>query len=957
MPEQAATSVERTFAFGPFRLLPARQLLLEGDRPVRLGSRALDLLATLVERAGDLVTKDELIARVWPGLHVEEGNLRVHVAAVRRALGDGQAGSRYLANVPGRGYRFVAPVVLTEGQAGATSRLATVERAHNLPAPLTRMVGRSEIVQRLVAQRPQLRLITIIGAGGIGKTTVALAVAERLVAAYDHGVRLVDLAPLGNPELVPSTLAAVLGREVRSGNPIPGVIAFLEDKQMLLVLDNCEHVIEAVAAVVAAILKGAPDTHILATSREPLLVEGEQLHRLSPLAVPAGSAGLTAAEALVFPAVQLFVERAAASLDGFELADADAPLVAEICRRLDGIALAIELAAGRIDAFGIRGLAGLLDDRLQLLRGGRRSALPRHRAMSAVLDWSYQLLPESERVILRRLAVIAGDFLLDSASTIASGADIDASDVVEGVANLVAKSLVTADVGGPTVRYRLLDTTRAYALQKLRDSGELERLARRHAEHYRDLFERAEAEWETEPTDAWLAAYAFQIDNVRAALDWAFSPGGDVGIGVALTIAAVPLWTHLSLNEECHTRVERAISGRPSGTGRSPNQEMRLFAALAAARIYTRGPAPETNAAWATALQIAEDIKDTDYQLRALWGLWSDRFNNGKFRAALEFAERFRCVAANTADTGVSLIGDRLVSLSLFYLGDLTNARLQLENMLSGYVRPVHRSHIIRFQFDQRLVAQSALARILWMQGFPDQAMSAVERLVEEGRGVDHAMSLALALAQGACPVAILTGDLAAAERFVAMLLEHSRRHALHLWHTWAGCFKGLLLIAGGDLETGLDALLTAVGELPKDAFHMRYTLLHGNLAEALGRVGEIRRGLATIDEAIARSERHEERWCFAELLRIKGELVRVRDAPTAAAAAEKHFLDSLDWARRQRLWSWELRTAMSLARLRREQGRIAEAHDLLASVYHQFTEGFGTADLKAAKRLMDELT
>jgi predicted ATPase len=271
---------------------------------------------------------------------------------------------------------------------GGASWPATVERSHNLPAPLTRIVGRSEIVQRLVAQLPQQRLITIIGAGGIGKTTVAMAVAEQLITAYDHGVRLVDLAPLANPELVPSALAAVLGLEVRSGNPIPGVIAFLEDKQMLLVLDNCEHVVEPVAATIAEVLKGAPDIHILATSRQPLLVEGEQLHRLSPLAVPAGSAGLTAAEALAFPAVQLFVERAAASLDGFELADADAPLVADICRRLDGIALAIELAAGRVDAFGIRGLAGLLDDRLQLLRGGRRSALPRHRAMSAVLDWS-----------------------------------------------------------------------------------------------------------------------------------------------------------------------------------------------------------------------------------------------------------------------------------------------------------------------------------------------------------------------------------------------------------------------------------------------------------------------------------------------------------------------------------------------------------------------------------------
>ena len=307
---------------------------------------------------------------------------------------------------------------------------------------------------------------------------------------------------------------------------------------MLLVLDNCEHVIDAAATLAVVVLTGAPGVHVLATSREPLRVEGEQVHRLSPLASPPAPAQLTATEALGFPAVQLFVERAAATLDEFELTDTDAPIVADICSKLDGIALAIELAAARIDTFGVRGVAAHLDDRFQLLTRGRRTALPRHRTLRATLDWSYQLLPEPERVVLRRLAIFAGGFTEEAASAVVASAEIAASEVVESLANLVTKSLVSVDVGGVLVRYRLPETIRAYALGKLAESGEREPIARRHAEYHLGLFERAEAEAKTRPMAEWLAEYRPRIDNLRAALDWAFSPGGDAAIGVALTAAS-----------------------------------------------------------------------------------------------------------------------------------------------------------------------------------------------------------------------------------------------------------------------------------------------------------------------------------------------------------------------------------------------------------------------------------
>src|SRR5438477_3730505 len=388
----ATADGEHIFAFGPFRLLAAQRLLLEGDTPVRLGSRAFDILAALVERSGEVVAKEELIARAWPQTFVEEANLKMQVSALRRALGDGQGGHRYVATVPGRGYNFIAPVHHEEPARPALPPAVGSASVHNLPLAMTRMIGREEAVATLVSRLSRQRLVTVVGPGGIGKTTVALAVAERMIADYEDGVWLVDLAPLSDPRLVPSAVATVLGLEVRTDNLLPGLIAALRDRRMLLLLDNCEHVIDAAASLAAAVLTGVPRVNILATSREPLRVAGEREHRLGPLGSPPTSSGLTAAEAAAFPAVQRFVERCTVILEDFALTDANAPPVVEICRRLDGLPLAIEFAAPRVEVLGVEGLAAGLDHSLPLLRARRRTAMPRHQTMRAVVDWSYGLL-------------------------------------------------------------------------------------------------------------------------------------------------------------------------------------------------------------------------------------------------------------------------------------------------------------------------------------------------------------------------------------------------------------------------------------------------------------------------------------------------------------------------------------------------------------------------------------
>jgi predicted ATPase len=427
-----------------------------------------------------------------------------------------------------------------------------------------------------------------------------------------------------------------------------------------------------------------------------------------------------------------------------------------------------------------------------------------------------------------------------------------------------------------------------------------------------------------------------------------------VAVGVALTIAAVPLWVQLSLVHECRGRVERALASLVPEAGRSARQEMKLYAALGASLLFSTGPMPETAAVWAKALEIAEELEDTEYQLRALYGLWACRLNYGEFQVALTLAQRFYTLAQDRGDPAGLLIGDQMIGTSLHYWGDQTKARRHIECMLDGYVAPVPRLPLVLFQFDQRLVARLALARILWLQGFPGQASRTAQTTVDDARALNHGVSLCLALNKAACPVALFTGDLAAAESYVAMLLDSSAAHALPIWRAEGHRFHGTLLIRNGDFDAGLQLLHTALEQLPEVSFQPYFAWFLGELADGLGRAGQIAQGLEAIGEALARSARNEDRWCVAELLRIRGELLLLQGGSGAAVAAEDHYRQALDWARRQDALSWELRAATSHARLLRDQNRSTEAIALLAPIYNRFTEGFETADLKAAKALID---
>jgi predicted ATPase len=606
---------------------------------------------------------------------------------------------------------------------------------------------------------------------------------------------------------------------------------------------------------------------------------------------------------------------------------------------------------------GIEEIAGRLDERFQLLTGGRRTALPRHQTLQATFDWSYALLSEPERVLLRRLGIFAGSFSLEAACAVATDGDLTSAEVIDGLASLVAKSLIAVDGESTIARYRMLHTMRAYALEKLAERGERDRLERRHAEYGRDVMERAESRLERSPTVRQLADLARLIDNVRANLDWAFSPAGDQSLGIALTAGAIPFWMHLSLMDECRGRVEQALAAIESRGMHDPVREMKLRAALGTSLLYTTGaPGSEIGAAWSKALALAESLNNAEYQLRSLRGLWSFHIGISPFDMTLHLAERFCSTAAGRPDPNEVLIGERMIGVSQHLHGEQDGARRRIEHMLAGYETTAQKSHVFRFQTDQRVLARVFLARVLWLQGMPKQATQTAERAVEEARATGHINSLCYALALAACPIALWTGDLNAAEHHIATLLDHSARHALPIWHAPALSHQGALAVKRGDVAAGLRLLRAGIDELGESRSALRYIPFVAELAEALGRNGQIPAGLAEAEEALGWTKRTENRWLMPELLRIQGDLFLLQGASDATLAAEDHFRQALDWARRQGALSWELRSATRLARLSYDEGRLGDASALLQPVYDRFTDGFDTADLKAAKALLDAL-
>ncbi|MFJ3487607.1 ATP-binding protein [Pseudomonas sp. NPDC090202] len=952
MIDEADNATELTYTFGPFHFIPARKLLLKASPPVRLGSRALSVLNALVERPGELISNAELSARAWPDSAPDDDRLNTQIAALREALGDGYGDDHYVTGVAQIGYRFVAPVAPRHSHRLDTEHLTTPSPLHNLPPLGAEPVGRAQTVRLLQEHLRHDRLVTLVGPGGIGKTTVALTIARASLGEYEHGVWLLDIGALRDPHALAGTLATALDLTFHSADPLPVLIKFLQDKHLLIILDSCEHLIDAAAALAEHLLAGAPDVVLLATSREPLRFRGERVEHLPALLTPPPGSELSAASTQAYSSVQLFVKRARASLESFELTDENAALIVDICRKLDGIALAIELTASRVGTFSLPVLLSMLDNRFRLLHQERRSILPRHRSLAAALEWSHETLTGNERIALRRIALFTGGFSFEAAHALTG---LDAVSAIESIDGLVAKSLLTVESKGIELQYRLLDTTRSYALQKLEESGEFSLWQRKHAEYCRDLFIRAEAEWSARNTSEWTDKYRLRLGDVRDVLNWAFSAEGDVAIGIALTVAVIPLWMHQSMLGELNESVSRALASQGRGYPLADRELMKLHAARGATLMYTQGLAPEIDAAWTQTLQVAQRLSDSEYQLRALWGLAAYRVYIGNYQEGLQLLERFETIAVRRKDTAAQMDCDRLVATALHYLGEQDLARQHLDNLISDYVPPPQRSRMARFQLDQHVAARVLLSNIQWLQGQPDQAVQTARSALNDALSTDHALSICNALVLAHCPVSLYVGNLDEARRGLTLLFEHQLRYGLVLWNDLARCLEGTLLILQGNCA-GVTHLQQAIDELCHSRFGMRYPYFLGVLASGYGALGDRSRARDTIQRAIKWCSQHEEHWCIAELLRIKGDLLVMEGATASLAAAEDCYLKSLEWSRRQRLLAWQLRTAISLARFWQKRGACSQAESLLTSTYALFEEGFDNTDLQAAKALIRAL-
>jgi predicted ATPase len=809
-------------------------------------------------------------------------------------------------------------------------------------------------VQRVRDLVSAYRVVTLTGPGGIGKTTLALEVARGLLAGFDGGGWFVELGSLSDPDLVPSAVASVLNLNI-SGETISAdaVARAIGGQHLLLVLDNCEHVIEAVANLTELLVRRCPRTAILATSREVLRTDGEYAYRVSALAVPdAGT--VDPAHILGHSAVELFIARTKAQRSDFSPRAGDLPSIAAICRQLDGIPLAIEFAAAHTAALGIQQVAAGLRDRFALLIGGRRTVLARHRTLRATFDWSYVLLSEAEQGLLRHLAVFAGGFTLDAAAAVMRHSEIVESTVLDGLSSLVARSLVTFDGSAAPDRWRLLETIRTYALEKLDESGEIGDARRRHAEYYRDLCT-ADFGSKLRPINDDLALRVREIDNVRAALDWAFSPDGDTAIGIAVTAAYGPVWLNLSLVAECRERCERALLECEREVTPDPQSRMWLQIALGTSLIDTMGDVEQARALLAGALETAEALDDLDAEARALISLMTASQYHGERGRAQTAVRRVVQIAERLGDPGVSLVANRIMATMLLTIGRLREAQDVLDRIMQSHDSPQNRGRALWYSSGHRASDRAMLSRSLWLRGFVEQAHLEAQTSLDELGPTDPQLLICRILYIGMCRLAPMTGHFAAAERANARLIEVATGLNARRFQTLGRFLEGKLLVERGDFANGLAVLRDAFDICRQTGWRMSYPEFNCWLAVALAGLGHFDEALDAVNEGLAGSGQGEDgqKWYVPELLRVKGEIALQQGFPEAA---EGCFLEAMTLARKQGALFWELRVALSLARACVTQGRREVARQILVPVYAQFSEGFEMTDLRAAKSLLDML-
>jgi predicted ATPase/DNA-binding winged helix-turn-helix (wHTH) protein len=936
-------------SFGPY-LLRANIRRLERDGvAVQLGDRAFDILCVLTGRAGEIVTNRELMVRVWGKVVVGAGSLRFHINGLRKVLVQDETQTQYIKNVTRRGYTFIAPVrkANLDSPGGTGTQKSGLGR---MPKRPTDIIGRAAEIKGIAELLSHSRFVTLVGSGGVGKTTVALELAYTLHEQFDL-VCFVDLDTIKEPSWVAKAVAAAAGLVVSSASPVSSLIAYFRDKRALLILDSCERVLEAAAMLSEQILDGCATITVLATSQEALRADGERTYLLGPLRVPADETQLSAEAALSYPAIELFIARARAALPQFQLTAENGADVAAICRSVDGIPLAIELAAGRVGTLALPTIAKLLNTQFALSWPGRRTAAERHRTLGGAIAWAIDLLNDGERVVLRRLAVFSAPFTLEAAQCVACGGDIVSASVATALWNLVARSLVSSSCVDGSTHFWLLGVTRAYASKMLEESGESTWVAERHAIFFCEFLESTYAGSTEVSRGAVWHSHAACLGNVRSALAWALRQKSGTNLMPRLAAAAGPFFLDLSLLSDCIHWAQIGLDALDRSQ-RGSSYELELQASLGLSLFYGRCGLVQTHSCLNRALQLAEEHRDPYSQMRLLGALNILHERSGDLQEALRLAERAQMVATSLDDPACLAMANWMFGTSAHLTGDHTTARRVCEGAWS---KPPLSSLVKRVRFgfdDHRVRSLCALVRSLWLLGNADAARSAASRALQEAEKFGHPIPLTLALA-GIAPVWVWMGEWEVAQAYVSRLTEHTAQHSMSIHAAIGRGFQGQLAVERGDPTAGLEALLEVCYVLQASRFEIVRVYFAEPLARALAALGRQDEAVTTIDLALKSNEAGRSSYMLPELLRAKGELLAAH-FPDHSVDAQALLRLSFEQARRQGALAWQLRAAMSLARLHSPQAHAHETHLLLRDTYMQFAEGFGTRDLILARRALE---
>jgi predicted ATPase/DNA-binding winged helix-turn-helix (wHTH) protein len=925
----------RDLYWGNFHLSTLDRSLTSAGKRVSIGGRSFDLLLALLIRAGQVVTQEELVAAVWPNVTVENYNLRAQVSGLRRVLADASGGVRHIVNVPGRGYTFTSKVRSSGNPAKSAETV-------NLPPRLSNIVGRDEAIKSLSERLLRQRFLTVVGTGGIGKTTVAVAVAHSLARRQDftsEACYFVDLSSLTNPSLLANSVAAAIGCVSLGTEPEAAIHKFLLQRRTLIILDNCEHVIDAAAYFCERLFLQVPSVYLVATSREALRAEGENVYSLAPLESPVDD-NTTAKSVLEWPAVQLFMERAKAGGYNDDISDNDAQIIAQICRRLDGIALAIELVASRIGTYGVVGTADLLAKGAEWRLPGKRSAPPRQETLLGMLEWSFSLLSNLEQLIFCRLSVFVGRFSLEAAQTVAADIHLDKALVENAINGLVSKSLLATSPDGSS-RYNLLYTSRYYAAKKLRETGNPREISEKHAIYYLSLLRNSDVAGD--PFEGLtISYYDSQMGDLVHALEWSFSDAGDTSVGLELSSLAAPIFLKRSDISECQYWCRTALRHlRYHDIG--SRLELKLQESLALSSNHIWGNRIEVRAALERCLELCQILGDKDHELYllAVFNVFLTR--EGDFKSALGVAQRSFLLAKESGGNAEEVLAEWMLSAACHLAGDQVAS---LRHAKQGFkLAPnVDMKKMNTFAFDLR--ARIAMSRATWLLGLADQARATVMETIAAAEKYNHPVSYSMTLVH-CIPVLLWLGDYSTARNYVETVVALTQKHSLPI-QAVALALKGELLVQTGDAQRGTEILAEAQSALDKEHFQMTSSSALRALSEGFLALGDTTAALKTIDAALARAVEQDDKLWLPDIFRSRGEILLAQPQPDFRGA-EMALLQSLELSRQQSVLSFELRAALPLATIWSNAARGDEAKAMLGGVFDRFTEGFGTKDLLAA--------